>query len=94
MKKLILILCIAMISQVSWACIECQGAIEKGKTPPKYQRNSWRARLSQAEENFDQMWKEHQLMYRMISELYIKRMGYKKYEALVLTPMGKSEEEK
>ena len=55
------------------------------------QDNGWQERLRQHEQDFNKMKKEHHLIYRMVSELYIKRMGYKKYEKLVLTPEVKNE---
>ena len=51
-------------------------------TVPAFSQD-WQDRLQQHEKDFNKMKKEHTLMYRMIAELYIKRMGYKKYENLV-----------
>ena len=53
-------------------------------------KNNWKDRLYYHDKKIEKMYKEFDLMYRMISEMYIKRMGYKRYERLVLTP----EEEK
>lgn len=83
MKKLILIFGLVMVCGINWACSECQGAVDKGETPPKYWKVSWQERIAQTEEKFNKMHKEHTLMYRMLSELYIKEMGYEAYEKIV-----------
>ena len=45
--------------------------------------NDWKARLYQAEKEFKQVKLEVDIMYRMVSELYIRRFGMEKYENLI-----------
>lgn len=53
-----------------------------------YSNNNWKERFKELEFEFRQMKTEVDLMYRMLSELYIKRMGYKAYEKLVFEEKG------
>ena len=54
--------------------------------------NGWKARLRKAELDFERIKLEHAVMYRLISEMAIKELGYEKYREIAWLEKDKLEE--